>query len=360
MNTKRWLAIVAAVVLLFVSIGFRFTMNVASGLLEGFADLDEHYFEEEILVNGDLDKRIAVLNLNGVIQDVELPIFLSEGYNHKQFLKKIEQAGEDPTIEAIILKVNSPGGAVGATAQIHRKFVELQEKYEKPIYVSMGATAASGGYYVAAPSDKIFAEPSTITGSIGVIMESINYSELAENYGVHFNTIKSGKHKDIMSPNREMTSEERDILQSMIDEMYDDFVQVIVDGRQMDEEEVRKIGDGRVYTGRQAQEVGLVDEVGNFEDALLAMQEDFHLQDAQVVQYEIGTNFLSSLGMNLKGLFKRTPTELDQVMSLLRESDKPRAMYIDRKSTRLNSSHVAISYAVFCLTKKKKIQDEVI
>src|SRR5690625_1446892 len=295
MNTKRWLAIVAAVVLLFVSIGFRFTMNVASGLLEGFADLDEHYFEEEILVNGDLDKRIAVLNLNGVIQDVELPIFLSEGYNHKQFLKKIEQAGEDPTIEAIILKVNSPGGAVGATAQIHRKFVELQEKYEKPMYVSMGETAASGGYYVAAPADKIFAESSTLTGSIGVIMESINYSELAENYGVDFNTIKSGKHKDIMSPNREMTQEEREILQSMIDEMYDEFVQVIVDGRQMDEAKVREVGDGRVYTGKQAQEVGLVDEVGNFDDTLAALKNEQNLENAQVIQYGMGLGFFNNL-----------------------------------------------------------------
>jgi len=328
MNTKRWLALVAAIVLLFVSIGFRFTMSIASGLFDTIAEFDEHYYEEEILEDGDWDERIAVLDLEGIIQDIDLSVFLTEGYHHEQFLGMIEQAGEDSSIAAIILKINSPGGAVGETAQIHRKLVELQETYDKPIYVSMGATAASGGYYVAAPADKIFAEPATITGSIGVIMESINYSELAENYGVHFNTIKSGKHKDIMSPNREMTSEERDILQSMIDEMYDDFVQVIVDGRQMDEEEVRKIGDGRVYTGRQAQEVGLVDEVGNFEDALLAMQEDFHLQDAQVVQYEIGTNFLSSLGMNLKGLFKRTPTELDQVMSLLRESDKPRAMYI--------------------------------
>src|SRR5690625_1285100 len=265
MNTKRWLAIVVAVVLLFVSIGFKFAMNVASGFFEAFADLDEHYFEEEVLVDGDLGKRIAVLNLEGVIQDIELSMFLSQGYDHKQFLKMIEHAGEDPTVEAIVLKVNSPGGAVGETAEIHRKLVELKETYDKPIYVSMGATAASGGYYVAAPSDKIFAEPSTITGSIGVIMESINYSELAEDYGVHFNTIKSGKHKDIMSPNREMTTEERDILQSMIDEMYNDFVQVIVDGRDMDEAKVREVGDGRVYTGRQAKEVGLIDEVGTFD-----------------------------------------------------------------------------------------------
>ncbi len=327
MNTKRWLALVAAIVLLFVSIGFRFTMNIASGLLEGFASFDEYYFDEEILVEGDWDERIAVLNLNGVIMDQEQSLFM-EGYDHHQFLHMIDQASEDDSVKAIILNVNSPGGEVGATAQIHKKLVELKEEYSKPIYVSMGSTAASGGYYVAAPADKIFAEASTLTGSIGVIMESINYSELAENYGVHFNTIKSGKHKDIMSPSREMTKEEREILQSMIDEMYGDFVQVIVDGRGMSEAKVREVGDGRVYTGKQAKEVGLVDEVGNFDDALSAIQNDFSLEDAEVIQYGNNFGFLSGFGMQVKSLFQGNTSELEMVMSLLRQSDKPRAMYI--------------------------------
>lgn len=327
MNTKRWLALVAAIVLLFVSIGFRFTMNVASGFFESIAALDDYYFEEEVLVEGDWDKRIAVLHLEGVIQDIEMSMFL-EGYNHKQFLQMIEQAGEDSSIEAIILHVDSPGGAVGPTAEIHRELVEMQKEYDKPIYVSMGSTAASGGYYVAAPADKIFAEPSTITGSIGVIMESINYAGLAEKYGIDFNTIKSGKHKDIMSPNREMTKEERAILQSMIDEMYDEFVQVIVDGRGMSEAKVREVGDGRVYTGKQAQAVGLVDEVGNFEDTLDSLRNDYGLEDAQVIQYGEGFGFLSGLGMNMKALFQSDSSELEMVMSLLRQSDKPRAMYI--------------------------------
>lgn len=327
MNTKRWLALVAAIVLLFVSIGFRFTMNIASGLLEGFASLDEYYYSEEVVVEGDWDERIAVLNLNGVIMDQELSLFM-EGYDHKQFLNMIDQASEDESVKAIILRVDSPGGEVGATAQIHEKLVELKENYSKPIYISMGSTAASGGYYVAAPADKIFAETSTLTGSIGVIMENINYSELAENYGVHFNTIKSGKHKDIMSPSREMTKEEREILQSIIDEMYDDFVQVIVDGRGMSEAKVREVGDGRIYTGRQAKEVGLVDELGDFDDALAAIQKDYNLEDAQVIQYGEDFGFLSGLGMQMKNVFQGNSSELELVMSLVRQSDKPRAMYI--------------------------------
>ena len=250
MNTKRWIAIIAAVVLFFVSIGFRFTMEFMSAFMNDAFSLDDDFIEEVMLEEGSMTKRIAVLNLEGVIQDTG-ESFFAEGYQHDSFLRKIEKAGEDTTVKAILLKVNSPGGAVGETAQIHRKLVEVQEKYKKPVYVSMGSTAASGGYYVAAPADKIFAEPSTLTGSIGVIMESINFSGLAEKYGVSFNTIKSGKHKDIMSPSREMTKEEHEILQSMIDEMYGDFVDVIVDGRHMDEAKVRKLGDGRVYTGRQ-------------------------------------------------------------------------------------------------------------
>ena len=327
MNTKRWLALIAALVLLFVSIGFRFTMNLASGMLESFAELDDYYFDEHIVEEGDWDKRIAVLNLNGVIQDAEMSIFF-EGYNHEQFLKMIDQAAVDDSVEAIVLQVDSPGGAVGPTAEIHRKLVEMQAAYEKPIYVSMGSMAASGGYYVAAPADKIFAESSTITGSIGVIMESVNYAGLAEKYGINFNTIKSGKHKDIMSASREMTKEERQILQSMVDEMYDEFVQVIVDGRGMSESKVREVGDGRVYTGKQAQSVGLVDEVGNFDDTLSALKEDYNLEDAQVIQYEEGFGFLSGFGMNMKSLFQSDSSELEMVLSLLRQSDKPRAMYI--------------------------------
>ena len=328
MNTKRWLAIIIAVVLVFVSVGFNFAMNVVSGLFSDVFSFDDPYMlDEKVIETGDFDERIAVLNLDGMIMDMETS-FLSEGYNHDLFLHTIEKAGEDPTVAAIILKVDSPGGAVGPTAQIHRTIVEMQEEYEKPIYVSMGSMAASGGYYVAAPADKIFAEPATITGSIGVIMENINFAGLAEMYGIDFNTIKSGKHKDIMSSNREMTDEEREILQSIIDEMFDDFVQVIVDGRNMDDKTVRELADGRIYTGKQAKEVDLVDEVGTFEDALAAMKEDYDLESAQVFQYEDSLSFFGSFSMSVQSLFKSDHSELEQIMTLLRNSDKPRAMYL--------------------------------
>src|SRR5699024_6759864 len=147
------------------------------------------------------------------------------------------------------------------TFHIHRQITEMLEEFEKPIYVTKGSSAASGGYYVSAPADKIFAEAYTLTGPIGVFMQSINVGGFVEEHVVDFMTIKSDKHKDIMSPAREMTKEEKKIMQSMVDEMYDEFIDVVVDGRGMDEGTVRELADGRVYTGKQAEENGLVDEV---------------------------------------------------------------------------------------------------
>ncbi|MBO1001430.1 signal peptide peptidase SppA [Pseudogracilibacillus auburnensis] len=328
MNTKRWLALVLAIVLLFVSIGFKFTINLASGFLNDVFTFDDYYFDEEIIADGDWDSRIAVLNLEGIIMGGDDSLFSTQEYQHDEFIGMIHQAAEDPTVEAIILQINSPGGAVGETAQIHRALTEMQDEFDKPLYVSMGSMAASGGYYAAAPADKIFAEPATITGSIGVIMENMNFAGLAEKYGVTFNTIKSGKHKDIMSSSRDMTKEEKEILQSIIDEMYDDFVQVIVDGRKMDEATVREVGDGRIYTGRQAQEVGLVDEIGTFDDTLNAVRADYDLEDAQVIQYGYGLGFFNMFAVKAQNLIQGKNSELDVVMSLLRQSDKPRAMYI--------------------------------
>lgn len=327
MNTKRWLAIGVAIVLLIVSIGFRFTMNLASGFFNNMMALDDTLLSEEIIEEGDMTKRIAVLNLEGVIQDAGDSIF-AQGYMHDDFMKSIEKAGEDETVKGIVLKINSPGGAVGATAQIHRALVEIEEEYDKPIYVSMGETAASGGYYAAVAADKIFAQSSTLTGSIGVIMESINYAGLAEKYGVTFNTIKSGEHKDIMSPSREMTDEEREILQSMVDEMYNEFVDVIVEGRDMNEDKVRKLGDGRVYTGKQAAENGLVDEIGNFDDTLAALKKDHDLGNASVIRYGLDLGFLGNLKMSVNELLENKHEDIKVVTELMRRTDRPRAMYL--------------------------------
>ncbi|MFD2761651.1 signal peptide peptidase SppA, partial [Lentibacillus juripiscarius] len=249
---------------------------------------------------------------------------------HERFLEKLEHVGKDRSVDGIILRVNTPGGGVVESDEIHDQIVKVQEKYDKPVYVSMGNTAASGGYYVSAPADKIVAHPATLTGSIGVIMESMNFAELADQVGIDFNTIKSGEFKDIMSQNREMTDQERDILQTMVDDMYADFVDVIVEGRDMAESKVRELGDGRVYTGSQAADNGLVDALGSMEDTVSMMKKDFDWPNAKVVEYKGGFEWNQFLSSSVKSMFGQE-TELLDIQELLRQSNGPRAMYLYSK-----------------------------
>ncbi|GAB3061097.1 signal peptide peptidase SppA [Virgibacillus ainsalahensis] len=326
MNSKRWIALVIAVVLFVVSIGFQAVSSIFTSNFNEMLNFQENPFEEKVVEEGSATNKIAVLNLDGVIQDTTTGAFSTGAYNHERFLEMIEEAGKDRNVSGIILRVNTPGGGVVESAEIHDKIVEVQEEYEKPVYISMGNTAASGGYYIAAPANKIVAHPATLTGSIGVIMESINFAEFADDLGVDFNTITSGEFKDIMSASREMTDEERDILQTMIDDMYGDFVDVIAEGREMSEDRVRELGDGRVYTGSQAHELDLVDELGSLDDTIAFMKEDYDLGNAQVVEYKSGIGF-TLLGSSMKNMFDNN-TELNGVVELLRQSNAPRAMYL--------------------------------
>lgn len=326
MKKRRAVALIIAIVLIISSLALKFTTSIASGVFDELFKMDSIYVEEKILREGSLTEKIVVINLEGIIMGGKNNL-INDGYNHEVLLDQLREAFTNDTVDAIILHIDSPGGSVYETAQIHRLIVEHKEKYGKPFYVSMGSMATSGGYYVAAPADKIYADNSTITGSIGVILENINYAEFAEKHGVKWNTITSGKHKDIMSPSREMTKEERDILQSMIDEMYDEFVQVIVDGRGLDEATVRKVGDGRIYTGKQAKKIDLVDEVGSLEDAIDGLIADHALDNPMVVEYTQELGFFDLLAPGFQSLFAKNE-EISWLRSLLLESDQPRALYM--------------------------------
>ncbi|ALX48812.1 signal peptide peptidase SppA [Lentibacillus amyloliquefaciens] len=331
MNKKRWLALGIAVFLLVASLGFRFMSSVFSTDLESLFAMSDQQYQQEVIQEGTGNK-IAVVELDGMIQDVSTSSLLnSGGYNHDRFLKKLEHVGEDRSVSGIILRVNTPGGGVVESDEIHDKIVEIQEEHNKPVYVSMGNTAASGGYYVAAPADKIVAHQATLTGSIGVIMQSYNVTELADQLGVDVNTIKSGEFKDIMSATREMTDEERDILQTMIDGMYDDFVQVIVEGRDMSESTVRELGDGRVYTGQQAADNGLVDGLGDLEDTAAMMQEDLDWSNARVVKYNNGYGWNTYINGKVQTMFQGEDAKLTAIQELIQQSDGPRAMYLYSK-----------------------------
>jgi protease-4 len=331
MNGKRWGAIAIAAVLFVFSIIISSTMmfiNQSDMFKEAFATNAD--FSEEIIEEGSSFNKILVLNVNGVIQDTGEDVtsfFSTAGYQHQTFLDMVEAAGDDENVKGVILRVNSPGGGVVESAEIHKKLIELKERSKKPLYVSMGTTAASGGYYIATAADKIFAAPDTLTGSLGVIMQSINYGELAEKYGVKFETIKSGPYKDIFSPTREMTEEERNILQAMVDNAYKGFVNVISEGRPLSEQEVRKVADGRIYDGRQAKEKKLIDELGYFDDTVKSMKKDLNLEDAQVVEYGDSLGLDSFLSMSASKVFKED-VELSSLYQLMSQPNSPRLMYL--------------------------------
>jgi protease-4 len=226
--------------------------------------------------------RIAVVPVEGVIDD-EMA---------KTVNRHLKQYGDDSRVKAIILRVDSPGGGVSASQEIYREVKRVKEEKKKKVVISMGSVAASGGYYIAAPADKIFANPGTITGSIGVIAEWLNYKELAEWAKLKPVTFKSGEFKDTGSPTRELTEAEKKYFQAMIDELYAQFVGAVAEGRQgkgeagaeLNKERVSQLADGRVYTGETAKKNGLVDEIGNYEDAVKATAKLVNIKgDPQII-----------------------------------------------------------------------------
>jgi protease-4 len=212
--------------------------------------------------------KIAIIYVEGVILGGrgQSTVLMEQG-GTDQIIKQIHQARDDDSVKAVVLRINSPGGSATASQEVGEELKKLRAK-GKVVVTSMGDVAASGGYWLAACTDKIYADPTTITGSIGVYIPYANWEELYKKIGIYQEKIKSGAHKDILSPERQMTSEEREIVQIMVDDIYNQFVDVVTEGRKMDREQVRKLADGRIYTGNQAKQVGLVDELGNMYDAI--------------------------------------------------------------------------------------------
>jgi len=201
-----------------------------------------------------LRSRVALVSIEGPIMD------------SMDVVKEIKEHAKDHSIKAIILRIDSPGGAVGPSQEIYEEVKKASA--EKHIVVSMGSIAASGGYYVASPADMIFANPGTLTGSIGVIMEIPNLEGLMTKIGVRTEVIKSGRHKDMASAFRKMEKEDRDILQGVLDNVHEQFIRAVAEGRKLTVDSIRPIADGRIFTGEQAKGLKLVDELGTLEDAI--------------------------------------------------------------------------------------------
>lgn len=252
-STLTWIIVGGVVLLCAFFIGLFALMAIATD--------DEGFFAG----GGD---RIALIPVEGVIDDGMA----------KTVNRYLKQYGDDSRVKAIILRINSPGGGVSASQEIHREVVRVKEEKKKKVIVSMGTVAASGGYYIAAPADRIFANEGTITGSIGVIAEWLNYKDLAEWAKLKPVVFKSGKFKDTGSPTRELTDDDKRFFEELVMELYGQFVGAVTNGRTgkgtqenlLDEEKVKALADGRVFSGTAAVKNGLVDEIGNYEDAVRA------------------------------------------------------------------------------------------
>ena len=207
-----------------------------------------------IMTWGTSQEKVGVVEIKGIISD------------SRTTLKQLDDFRDDPSIKAIVLRINSPGGAVGPSQEILREVEKIRSK--KKVVASLGTLAASGGYYIACGADLIMANKGTATGSIGVIMEFTNVEGLTKKIGLDFFILKSGRYKDVGSPFRPMTPEEKEYMQHLLDNIYQQFLSDVARNRKIPLEKLRPLAEGRIYTGEEARQLGLVDVFGNLEDAI--------------------------------------------------------------------------------------------
>ena len=203
----------------------------------------------------DFGDKVGVVQIEGII-----------GIS-SEIIDQIDEFADDDSVRAVVLRVDSPGGAVAPSQEIYQAVQQLRKK--KKVVASMGSVAASGGYLVAVAADRIVANPGTVTGSMSAVMHFADVQELMKKVGVRSSVVKSGKFKDIGSPTREMTAEEKELIQGIVDDIYDQFVRTVAENRKMPLPVIQSLADGRIFTGRQAQQLKLVDELGGLQDAVL-------------------------------------------------------------------------------------------
>lgn len=244
---------------------------------------------EKVLKSGDSANKIAVIRIDGVISDapkrnmmgaemdLSMPVRLRE---------ELDIIRKDPGIKAVVLRINSPGGGVSTCDIMYNEIIKFKKERHIPVIVEMVEMAASGGVYLAVAGDKIIANPTTVTGSIGVIAQLARFKDLMDKIGVQAETIKSGDKKDMGSPMREMTPEERAIMQDLVNSMYERFLSVVLAGRKnLDEKKLRSFADGRIFTAKKALEYGLIDSIGYADDAIAEAENAANIRNASVVTY---------------------------------------------------------------------------
>ena len=315
-NKKRWLAAGLALLVLLVSL-FTEGNKIDENKVRKDA-LDKFYqMEEEVLYGSNPMEKISIINVDGVI---------ANDANNDTIVDQLEDARKDPSVVGVIMHINSPGGSVYASEKIYKEINKLKET-NKPVYAVMQELAASGGYYISAPCDKIFASNETFTGSIGVIMQSYSLEGLFEKYGIKEQNITTGKMKDAGSPGKDLDKEEKEYLQNLVDSAFTRFVKVVADGRDMSEADVRKLADGRIYDGSQAVENGLVDSIGDLEAAYKDMAKEYNLSDPLAVEkVDVFSNF-SKYFPSFKSLTDKPKSDL-QVLKEMMNSERNKPMYL--------------------------------
>ncbi len=252
---------------------------------------------------GILLPKIALVDVEGVIMNAKESGLMASGENPMALaVEKLQKAAADPQVKAVVVRINSPGGGVTASDIIYREVLKIREGDKdrkipgKPVIAAMLDMGASGGYYIACGADEIMAQPTTVTGSIGVVMLTFNAKGLLDKVGITTDAIKSGPKKDMGSPFKPMDSEERKIFQDLINEFYGGFVRVVACSRtKLTEARIRQLADGRVYSGCQALKLGLVDRIGGLDDALMRAKEVAKIKSAKVVMYHRPAGYRGSI-----------------------------------------------------------------
>ncbi|MCI5839049.1 MAG: signal peptide peptidase SppA [Peptoniphilaceae bacterium] len=283
-----------------------------------YDNLDSYINSKENVISGtNPSQKILVVDVKGTI---------ASNSNYEDFMKYTKNALNDDRIKALILRVDSPGGTVYASEQISKRIKKIKKARNIPVYTVMESMAASGGYYISAATDKIFASNETWTGSIGVIMSTYNFKGLFEKYGIKQVNFTSGKLKDMLASGKEISKEDEEVALSLVNSAYERFVKVVSEGRNMSEKDVKKLADGRIYDGSQAVKNGLVDEIGDFDDAVNELTESLNLVDPTVFEYSNPSNYLTDLFSKV-GEFKNN-SELSILNNFFEKSKKsPQIMY---------------------------------
>lgn len=320
MSKKQIISLVIASVL-FIIVG------VSSVLSNVYADRTRTNIEENLgtILTGDfkfhapLEEYIAVVKVEGTIQEqTETNMFTAAGgYQHTTTMEYINQLMADPNNQAILLYVDSPGGTVYESEELYRKLLEYKEQTGRPIWGYMSHYAASGGYMISMAADRIYANPNTTTGSIGVIMSGYDLTGLYEKLGIRYVSITSGTNKD----SSQLTDEQIAIYQGQVQEIYETFVDIVEEGRGMSEEAVKALADGRTYTAKQALGNGLIDEISSYEDMMVMMSDE--LGTDEFYELEEPTDVFASLFAKIEGMIPKSEAQVLKETAAELESGVP-------------------------------------